>query len=48
MANPKYTSIQLTKETKTRLKRMGRMGDSYESIILRLLDKHDGKKETGE
>jgi hypothetical protein len=45
MAVSNYTSIQLTRETKERLKKRGRMGDSYESILLKLMDKEDGKKE---
>ena len=47
MEKRKYTSIQLTKETKKRLMKLGRMGDTYESIILKLLDaynKQDDKK----
>ncbi len=40
----KYSSIQITPETKRRLANIGHMGDSYESIILRMLGEHDSKK----
>jgi len=40
MAN---TSIQVSQETKERLKALGIMGDTYDDIIVRLLDKL-GKK----
>jgi hypothetical protein len=33
----KYTTIQLTPKTKELIRRRGRMGESYEGIILRLL-----------
>jgi len=45
MADRKYSSIQLTEETKAKIRKLGKMGDSYESIILRLLDTHKGKKD---
>jgi hypothetical protein len=33
----KYTSIQLTLETKKKLDKLGKMGESYEDVILRLI-----------
>jgi len=38
------TSIQVTKETKERLGRLGIKGDTYDAIINRLLDKVGSKK----
>ena len=38
------TSIQLTKGTKDELKAIGKKGDTYEAIILRLLKVSKGKK----
>ena len=32
------STIKLTKTTKRRLEKIGRMGDSYEDVIIRLLD----------
>jgi hypothetical protein len=37
----KYSSIQLTPETKKKLARLGKMGESYEDIILRLIEKEN-------
>jgi len=31
-------TIRCSKETQTRIKGMGRMGDSFEKVIIRLLD----------
>lgn len=44
------TCIQISKETRTRLKSMGTLGDTYESLILRLLENWEGKngRETSE
>ena len=39
----KMTSVQVSQETKNRLAKLGIMGDTYEVIITRLLDKV-GKK----
>jgi hypothetical protein len=39
----KITSIQVSVETKDRLTKLGVMGDTYDSIVRRLLDKV-GKK----
>lgn len=39
----KMTSIQVSVETKKRLAKLGIMGDTYEAIIVRLLEKV-GKK----
>jgi len=33
------TSIQLSSETKDRLKKLGLKGDTYDTIVCRLLDK---------
>ncbi len=35
----KYTTIQLTPKTRELIRRRGRMGESYEAIILRLLNR---------
>jgi|EPASupsiteSAE347_1022098.scaffolds.fasta_scaffold47250_3 hypothetical protein len=35
------TTIRLSDPTKERLGRLGSFGESYEDIILRLLDEHD-------
>ena len=40
----KLTSIQLTTGTKDELKAIGKKGDTYETIILRLLKVSKGKK----
>jgi len=46
MTKSSYSSIQLTEKTKDRLKKLGRMGDSYEKIINELVDYYEnGKKE---
>ena len=37
----KYTSIQISKETAERLRNIGRMGDSYESLVNRLLSENE-------
>lgn len=39
----KITTIKLSVETVERLKAAGRMGDSYEDVIKRLLDQHEKK-----
>lgn len=33
------TTIQITKETREKLKKIGRKGETYNDIILRLLEK---------
>ena len=38
MAQDKITSIRLHESTKRRLREVGKMGDSYEQVILRLLE----------
>lgn len=38
------TSIQITRETKTRLAGFGKKGDTYEDIIIRLMDQMERKK----
>lgn len=35
------TTIKLTKATKKRLESRGKMGDSYEDVIVRMLDRLD-------
>jgi len=35
------TSIQITRETKARLARLGKKGETYESIIIWLMDSID-------
>jgi hypothetical protein len=46
MSNPKkkktdFTTIKLKDTTIPRLKALGTMGDSYDTVINRLLDEHD-------
>jgi hypothetical protein len=41
---PDYTTIQLTRETKDRLQSYGKMGDSFDSLINRILDQINGMK----
>ena len=38
------TSIQIEKATKERLQSHGKMGDSFDSLINRILDQIEGKK----
>ena len=38
MAERELTSIQISKETKALLDKLGAKGDSYEDIIIRLLE----------
>lgn len=40
----KMTSIQVSVETKERLAKLGIMGDTYEAIIQRLLEKLGNKR----
>ena len=40
----KYSSIQITPKTKEALRRKGKMGESYEDIIKRLLKIKENKK----
>lgn len=42
--NGKKTSIQLSVETKKRLDEIGHKGETYEDIILRLLDQQKRPK----
>ena len=42
----KQTSIQLSPETKDRLTKLGLKGDTYDTIVNRLLDKLGKKKVT--
>lgn len=39
-----WTSIPLMKETVKRLKKFPHKGDTYDTIIQRLLNEHEGKK----
>lgn len=39
----KMTTIQVSVETKERLAKLGVMGDTYDGIIQRLLEKHGRK-----
>jgi predicted CopG family antitoxin len=41
---PKYTNIRLRKDTLARLKSMGRMGESYDDVIQRILPKKYRRK----
>lgn len=43
---PDYTTIQVTRETKDRLQSHGKMGDSFDSLINKILDQIDGIEET--
>lgn len=38
-AGPRYVTVRISKETHERLLNAGRMGDSFDSVIGRLLDK---------
>lgn len=40
------TTIQLTRETQTKLLALGKKGDTYEDVILRLLTPASGKPKT--
>ena len=40
----KKTSIQISKETKDRLAKLGIKGDTYDAIIVRLLDRLQKKE----
>ena len=37
------TTIQLEEETRDRLKGFGRKGESYDDIVIRLMDHYEGK-----
>ena len=39
-----YTQVRLRKETCEDLKKVGEMGDSYDSVIRRLLEKREESK----
>lgn len=41
------TSIQVSRETKARLDKVGHKGETYNDIVNRLLDQHDRKKKGG-
>ncbi|HLC79815.1 MAG TPA: antitoxin VapB family protein [archaeon] len=41
---PKFTTIQITPEAREKLKELGKKGDSYEDIILRLIEQNKAKK----
>lgn len=36
-----WTTIRISKTTAKRLKALGRMGESYEDVISRLIDEHE-------
>lgn len=42
-----YTTIRIRKETRERLKRIGRKDESYDSILNRLIDEYIEKIEGG-
>jgi hypothetical protein len=46
MAEPSST-IKLTENTKNRLLQIGKMGDTYEDVIKRLLDFYDANRDEG-
>lgn len=37
------TTIQLEEQTRDRLKSFGRKGESYDDIVIRLMDHYEGK-----
>ena len=39
MANQESTTIQLSKETREQLKELGKMGETYDDVIKRLIKK---------
>ncbi len=46
--NITYITITLKRTTKERLKAVGRMGESYDALINRILDQVEGKGEADE
>lgn len=40
------TTIKVKDTTAKRIKALGKMGDSYDDVINRLIDEHDGKPVT--
>lgn len=39
------STIKLSENTKKRLEAVGKMGDTYEDVIIKMLDGWEGKKE---
>ncbi len=39
MANQESTTIQLSKETRDQLRGLGKMGETYDDVIKRLIEK---------
>lgn len=46
--NKTYVTITLRRTTQERMKRDGKMGESYDTFINRILDTIEGKSETNE
>jgi hypothetical protein len=40
---PAITTIPLTKATRDRLRGMGRKGETYDALLVRLMDSHEEK-----